>query len=189
MRQETDEQLWERLGVRFGPDLSASECKPEPKPQRPKVTLTREDGVETIRLLEPPTGHRMIRGIASTGRVNGHGYSLDPRGCMIQLPFPILSDHAWGPPIGEVILARKSQDGVFIHGVVHEDSLAADHAWKLICDGKLVGLSGAFAPDSLRLAGVVDGCKFYDRWRLAEVSLCRKGANPDCWCQIIRDDA
>jgi len=148
-----------------------------------RVKHTYRDGIETIALVRV-RGSRRIRGIASTGTMNSHGYSLDPRGCMISLPVPILSGHSEGPPIGEVVVASKSAERIFIRGVIFEGNAARDYAWRLIKDGTLRRLSGACAPGSSRLAGIVDGKKFYDRWQLGEVSLCRSGANPDCVFEV-----
>jgi hypothetical protein len=35
---------------------------------------------------------------------------------------------------------------------------------------------------------VVDGVTFAERWLLDEVSIVRKGANPDCVLEIMRND-
>jgi len=54
----------------------------------------------------------------------------------------------------------------------------------MIESGELRAFSGAAASDGFKLDGIVDHTKFYKTWRLSEVSICRKGANPDCDFEI-----
>lgn len=122
----------------------------------------------------------MIQGIASTPTINSHKYSLSSGGCRARFPIPVLSGHAKGPPIGEVVLVRIAERSVFVEAIIFEGNPAADHAWKLIESGETRCFSGAADQSSWRLAGEVDGVKFYDSWWLKEVSVCRTGANPDC---------
>jgi hypothetical protein len=131
------------------------------------------------------TGARVIHGTASTSTINSHGYSLNSSGCSVKLPIPIYSQHACaGESIGEIVHLRKSALGIFVIGTIKENNLAADHAWALIEDGTLRAFSGAAAPGSTHLQGIVEGVKYFDRWRLSEVSIVKNGANPDCRFEI-----
>ncbi|MBB4262665.1 hypothetical protein [Bradyrhizobium sp. CIR3A] len=147
------------------------------------------NGVETIWMKNAAGGRltakRMIHGIASTPTINSHKYSLLSRGMMVKLPVPLLSSHkGHATPIGQVVLVRKKADQIYVQAVVFHNE-AADYAWKLIEQGETRCFSGAAAPDGYRVQGVVDGVTFYDRWTLGEVSVCRKGANPDCTFEIL----
>jgi hypothetical protein len=141
---------------------------------------------------------RRIEGFASTSTVNSHGYSLNPRGCHISLPVPLWFSHARAAngqtrrvssargesvAIGTVYYARTSTEGIWVKAIV-DDSIAGDHAWRLIESGEVRCFSGAAAPSSLRVKGIVDGVTYYDAWTLSEVSVCPKGANPDCWFYV-----
>jgi hypothetical protein len=126
----------------------------------------------------------MIRGIASTPRVNSHGYALLSRGMRARFPVPLLSQHKGAAtPIGEVVLIRKRAEDIFVHAIVGE-SEAADYAWDLIERGETRAFSGA-AASGAGVQGVVDDKTFYDEWRLKEVSVCRTGANADCVFEIM----
>ena len=129
----------------------------------------------------------MIQGIASTPTIDDHGQSLASKGCSFSLPVPLLSKHAkFGWPIGEVVLARKSPSQIYVVASLFEGR-AADYAWRLVQTGELQCLSVAVAPDGCEVEAEVEGVRFYSKWRLAEVSIVRRGANPDCRFEI-RDE-
>lgn len=167
----------------------------------PGLQVKRVDGVETIWFEK--RGRRMIHGIASTPTVNSHGDSWASSGCEARFPIPLLFGHGLiedkrgeggkrveaSPDleqlkIGEIVLVRKSEQGIYVIAVIDEGTHAGDDAWKLIESGKALCFSVGGESRSFRLRGVVDGHRYYDRWRLKEVSVCRKGANPDCTFSI-----
>lgn len=129
--------------------------------------------------IDRPATDRLIHGLASSSAINSHNYSLVARGMTAILPVPILSKHTGDhTPLGEVFFVRRSDNKIYIRGqIFHND--AADYLWALIQTGDLRCFSGAAAPDGLKLQGIADGKTFYGEWRLREVSVCRKGANPD----------
>src|SRR5678816_2356274 len=55
---------------------------------------------------------RIIEGIATTPTRNSHGYSVNPKGAVWELPIALLWWHEWSQPIGWVIGAEKSAAGV-----------------------------------------------------------------------------
>lgn len=145
-----------------------------------KMRYRRENDIEVYSVVRP--AGRRIHGICSTSRPNSHGYALLSRGCEIELPIPLLTSHAPGP-IGEVVLVRKRAAELYCQCLLF-DNEAGNYAWTLIEAGKLISLSAAAEPQSLKLQATVDGIKFYDQWRLAEISLCERGANADC-CDVV----
>jgi hypothetical protein len=127
---------------------------------------------------------RMIHGLASTSTINSHNYALVARGMGAVLPVPLLSGHkGHDVPIGSVFYVRKTENKVYVRAAL-ADNEAANDAWSLIVRGELRAFSGAALADGLKLQGVVEGTKFYDEWRLGEVSIARKGANPDCVFEV-----
>jgi hypothetical protein len=143
------------------------------------------DGYEFIEL-RGPSRRRLIRGIASTATISQNGHSYRPMGCIMSLPLPLLFEHGGSVAkkefnleklrIGELVLVHKSEKYVVVEAVL-DNSDAADHAWSFVEKGEARCLSVASA--DAKLVGVVDDVKFYDQWRLTEVSVCRAGANPD----------
>jgi len=134
--------------------------------------------------IDMPASDRLIHGVASSSAINEHKYSLIAGGMTATLPVPILSNHTGREcPIGEVFYVRRSGTKVYVRAALFDND-AADYAWSLIQCGDLRCFSGAAARDGLKIQGVVDGKTFYDEWRLREVSICRKGANPDSIFEI-----
>jgi hypothetical protein len=128
---------------------------------------------------------RMVHGIASTPTITSNNHSLSSVGCKIEFPIPLLCSHENHGSIGEVVLVRRSPRELYVVAALHDDNLAADYAWSLVEQGELKAFSVASVPGSSTVAGSVLGTKFYGSWQLAEVSLCRTGANPDCQAEIF----
>ena len=165
-------------------------AQPQMKPVLPledRIKHTRDGGLETLSYAFRRPGKRRIHGIASTPMIDSHNSSLSSAGCMVRFPIPLLSSHSkFGKAIGDVTLVRRCERQIFIQANIHENA-AGDYAWGLIQDGELACLS--VGPADSRLQAEVDGVKFYDQWRLKEVSICRKGANPDCIFEVLNGDA
>lgn len=129
-------------------------------------------------------GFRGIHGIASTPRINAYETSLASDGVEVDLPLPLFSQHdTRGAPIGEVFYAAKGPDRLYVRARLF-DTPAATYAWGLIVTGEVRAFStGAAMP--LEPGSVVDGKKFFTRWPLTEVSICRRGGNPDCVFEVM----
>lgn len=99
------------------------------------------------------------------------------------LPLPLLSEHAnkGSQPIGEIYHLRKSPRGVYMRAALF-DHIAARYAEGLIRKGETRCLS--VGHDGQALLAEVDGLKFYSNWKLKEISICRSGANADCYFEI-----
>ena len=156
----------------------ASEREPEPVAMAdPSAWQADGAGFLSKQLDRPPRGSRLIHGIASSDAINSHTYALLAAGVEVDLPVPILFGHkGHSAPIGEVFYARKGRGRLYIRAAIF-DNAAGDHAWRLVESGEVRCLSGAGR--TLKLQGEVDGVRFYEKWKLVEVSLCRVGANPD----------
>jgi hypothetical protein len=155
-----------------------------------------KDGVEKMWI--DKTGRRMIEGIASTGTLTSHGHSRNPKGCIVRLPVPLLFGHGFkkgtrergyknvqDARIGDVVMVCKSKTAITVRAVL-DDSLAGDAAWELIESGE----ARCFSVDSINgkttMKGIVNGHPYFDQWELKEVSVCFKGANPDCRFDIVK---
>ena len=166
------------------PAIAAAVPRPERAPS--PFGFDYRSGVETIWIKGKKSGHpRMIHGVASTPTVNTHNYSLSPAGCEIRFPIPILSKHDNFGSIGEITLVRKCAQQIFVRGIIH-NTPAGDHAWRLIESGELRCFSGAAVDASLVPDGSVEGVRYFKRWRLREITVCKVGANPDCTFEIFR---
>lgn len=158
---------------------------------------TRDSGVETISevLGSSHGGIGMIAGLASTSRVDSHLESLSSEGCAVRLPIPLLCSHAKDANgrivsndmgetmIGRIVYFEKRPTEVRIRAVV-DSTRAGRAAWQMIVQGELKCLSVGILRSSIKLRGVVDGVKYIDEWCLQEVSICRRGANPDCYFEV-----
>lgn len=151
------------------------------------------DGVEKLWIEK--SGSRVIEGIASTGAMSSHGQVLNPRGCIVRFPIPLLFGHGFRKGtreyaykrleearIGEITMVHKQPHAVLVRAVI-DDSLAGDAAWEKIVCGEARCFS--VGPANGKLKGIVDGDKFFDEWTLKEVSVCFQGANPDCVFEVL----
>jgi hypothetical protein len=116
----------------------------------------------------------MIHGIASTPSINSHKYALLSRGCRAKLPVPVLSAHSPHGKVGQVIFLRKSATQIYVRCTIYENE-AGDYAWRLIERGELSAFSGAADFATAHLQAEIEGVKFYDSWRLQEVSMSEGG--------------
>jgi hypothetical protein len=128
---------------------------------------------------------RMVHGIASSPTITTNNHSRSSAGCKVEFPIPLLCAHEAHGSIGEIVLLRRSPREIYVIAALHDDNPAADYAWSLVEQGELPAFSVASVAGSSTVAGSVLGTKFYGSWQLAEVSLCRAGANPDARAEIF----
>jgi len=161
-------------------------------PPKLKRFFDPDSAVERLEFEQEPEG-RKVWGTATTPTITSNRQSSNPRGCIARIPTPLLFGHARvtdadgkehrltdeQAEIGLVYGIEKTAAALKFKAVLH-DSLAADHAWKLIESGEVRCVSiGHLQSPATKIRGAVDGVKFYDEWVLRELSLCRQGANPD----------
>ena len=154
------------------------------KALRDQVKLTYDNGIQTLHYPHRPPTERMIHGIASSPSINSNGVSRASKGCRVRFPLPLFCSHAEiGEPIGAVVSVRLSEREIYAKAEIFNNA-AGDYAWKLIEDGELRCFSAGSVDNKVQ--GVVDGIKFISSWRMRELSICRKGANPDARFEIMR---
>lgn len=99
----------------------------------------------TLEIKEFDDETRTIRGIASTPTPDRGEDIVNPEGVKYTLPLPLLWQHNHGDPIGHVVEAEVTKDGISVvaevaTGVTEE----IDRYWKLIRSGLVRGLSIGF---------------------------------------------
>ena len=115
-----------------------------PKMQRAYATL------ETKAVEED--GRRIIRGVASTLSTDRMGDIVMPKGAKFSLPLPLLWQHNHSAPVGNVVKADVSDEGITIEAelaAVEESGTLKDRldeAWQSIKAGLVRGLSIGFSP-------------------------------------------
>lgn len=153
------------------------------------VKVTYEgDGMQVVEMIEEPAG-RKIWGIASTRSDTSKGFASNPRHCLAKIPTPLYSEHGRSgekrhsgehAEIGYVYAIRLSPEAVKFKAVL-ASTMAADKAWELITSGEVAAVSISIdtSHPATKQMGTVDGVVYYESWALKELSICRKGANPD----------
>ena len=162
----------------------------ERREQQPLFKSSYENDVFSVEMIGGKS-QRMIEGVATSPTIDADKWSLSSAGCQIKLPLPLLCAHGEDLmnkrpldqlQIGEVFLFRKSASQVIIRARV-EDTAAGNYAWRLIENHEFAALSVNCAERVLQ--GVVNGVKFFSNWRVTEISICKRGKNPDCVFWIV----
>lgn len=133
---------------------------------------------------------RRITGIASTPTTDRQGDILEPQGAIFNLPFPLLLNHDHTQPLGEVIDARATPQGVYVSAQIAPEGISEkiDEAWRMIRAGLIKGLSVGFigrASQPLRTGG-----RRFTEWEVIELSAVVVPANADAAIlEVKRADA
>lgn len=122
---------------------------------------------------------RRITGIASTPSTDRQGDQLDPMGARFKLPFPLLLGHDHNAPIGEVIEARATPQGIYVTCQCAPEGTTekADEGWRAIRAGLIRGLSVGFIGkdwDPLPTGG-----RRFKEWEVIELSAVAVPCNAD----------
>lgn len=129
---------------------------------------------------------RVITGWATTPEPDRMDDVVDPEGAEFKLPLPLLWQHDSRKPIGQVIRARVSKDGIEIvakiaKGVTDE----IDEAWKLIKSGLVRGLSIGF--QSIKVKPIKDSFGvMFQEWEWLELSAVTIPANQEATITAIK---
>jgi HK97 family phage major capsid protein/HK97 family phage prohead protease len=95
---------------------------------------------------------RIIEGMATTPTTDRVGDIVEPMGASYKLPLPLLWQHDSRSPVGHVLQAKKSKDGIYIKAQMVKVPEAGvlrdrlDEAWQSIKYGLVRGLSIGFRP-------------------------------------------
>jgi HK97 family phage major capsid protein/HK97 family phage prohead protease len=130
---------------------------------------------------------RVIEGIATTPETDRMGDVIEPAGAKFSLPLPLLWQHRSDQPIGQVVDAAVTPEGIRIRAKIAKGLLPRiDEAWALIRAGLVRGLSIGFRSlgEPERIEGTF-GLKF-SSWELLEVSAVTIPANADASITLLK---
>lgn len=133
---------------------------------------------------------REITGIASTPSTDRMGDIVLPEGAVFKLPLPLLWQHDSMQPIGEVIKAKVTKQGIEITArlvqVASPSQLAArlEEAWQCLKTGLVRGLSIGFSP--LKWNYLDNGGYEFIEWGWHELSAVTIPANAEASITSIK---
>lgn len=129
---------------------------------------------------------RIIEGVASTPEVDRMGDIVDPAGAKFALPIPLLWQHRADQPIGHVLAAKVTPDGIQIRAQIAKGILPhIEEAWQLIRAQLVRGLSIGFnALETEPIKGTF-GRKFIS-WEWLELSAVTIPANGSASISLIK---
>lgn len=129
---------------------------------------------------------RIIEGIASTPVPDRVGDVVEPEGAQYALPMPLLWQHRTAEPIGQVLDAKVTPDGIAVKARIAKGILPRiDEAWALIKSGLVRGLSIGFkAVESADIKGTF-GTRFL-KWEWLELSVVTIPANADASIAVVK---
>lgn len=136
---------------------------------------------------------REIEGVATTPTPDRMGDIVEPKGAVFKLPLPFLSQHSSSKPIGHVISAKTSDDGITVKaklvkpydGAPKSWAERLDEAWADIRSGLVRGLSIGFSP--IEESRISDTFSFrYLRWEWLELSAVTIPANAEANIQTVK---
>lgn len=134
---------------------------------------------------------RIITGIATSASTDRMGDVVEPDGAQFTLPIPLLWQHDSKQPIGNVIAAKATKDGIQITAQIAQIDIAGllkdrlDMAWQSIASGLVRGLSIGFASLEEAYDTVTGGYHFLE-WEWLELSCVTIPANQDASIQTIK---
>lgn len=112
-----------------------------------------------------------IVGFASTPQTDREGDQMVPEGAQFSLPLPLLFAHDHGQPVGTVIRADVTADGIRVVAKLALDaSERIREVWSLIKAGSLRGLSVGFR--ALDYDPLPSGGRRFTLWDWFELSVC-----------------
>lgn len=138
-----------------------------------------------VRALTADGGKRRIEGIATTPNVDRVGDVVVPTGAVFQLPLPLLIDHDATFPIGNVVTAKVTDEGIAFMAELPEEGkfTAIDNIYNKLVAGLIRFVSIGFR--SLRSSAIKTGIKF-DSWEWLELSCVTIPANGDAAITAVK---
>lgn len=130
---------------------------------------------------------RILEGIASTPTPDRMNDVVVPEGMQFSVPFPFLYQHNSRQPIGQVVEAKVSKDGLRVRVQLAKPGVAEfiDEAWALIKEGLVRGLSIGFRSLEESWDKTLNGYKFL-RTEIMELSAVTIPANAEASITAIK---
>lgn len=154
-------------------------------------TLVRAYSVLTVTKAADTAEGRIIEGVATTPSTDRVGDIVEPMGGVFTLPLPLLLGHDSSQPIGHVLAAKVSKDGITIKAQIAtsdepgklKDRL--DEAWQSVKIGLIRGLSIGFKPIEVSDIKGSWGQRFI-KWAWLELSAVVIPANADATILAVK---
>ena len=134
---------------------------------------------------------RIIEGYATTPTPDSYDDIVEPKGAEFTLPIPLLWQHKSSEPIGHVIDAKVTKDGIWIKAkfvkITEPGKLKdrLDEAWQSVKHGLVKGMSIGFSAIEYSQIEGSYGLRFL-RWAWRELSAVTIPANSDCSIETIK---
>jgi HK97 family phage major capsid protein/HK97 family phage prohead protease len=129
---------------------------------------------------------RVIEGIASTPETDRQGDSMDPLGAKFSLPMPLLWQHKHDKPIGTVVSAKPTSQGIAITAQIAKGVLPfVDEAWTLIKARLVRGLSIDWLPLKASANPGSHGLRVKE-WEWVGLSVVTLPANASATIQLVK---
>lgn len=135
-------------------------------------------------------GERVIEGIASTPTPDRMGDVVNPLGAKFSLPMPLLWQHDHDAPIGHVIEAQATAEGIrFKARLARTDEPGKlkellDYAWQSIKMKLVAAVSIGFRP--VKYAFIENGGIEFDEWEWFELSAVTIPAQADATITAVK---
>lgn len=146
--------------------------------------MMQQRAYSTFKLKNVNLDKREIVGLASSPSTDRMGDIVVQEGAVMNLPVPFLLQHDVERPLGSVVSAKQTSDGILIKATIAKPDTPGpladrlSEAWDSIRLGLIRGLSIGFQPIESEPIGRTGGTKF-KRWSLLEVSAVTIAANAD----------
>lgn len=134
---------------------------------------------------------RTLEGVATTPTPDSYGDIVDPKGADFSLPMPFLWQHRHDQPIGHVVEATATDEGIKVKiQLVKTDEAGGlkerlDEAWQSIKLGLVKGLSIGFKPVEYARLDDTGGLHFL-KWIWHELSAVTIPANAEGQISMIK---
>jgi HK97 family phage prohead protease len=145
----------------------------------------------TLKRVSEDDDARMIEGIASTPEPDRMGDVVEPKGAQFRLPLPLLMHHDSRQPVGHVLSAKVTDDGIDVKASITrfdepgrlKDRL--DEAWHTVKSGLITGLSIGFRAIERSYIEDTSSIRF-TAWEWLELSIVSVPANAEASITTVR---
>jgi HK97 family phage major capsid protein/HK97 family phage prohead protease len=156
-----------------------------------RVPKAKEIAFSVLTIKQIDEDQRIIEGIATTPSPDRVGDIVEPDGAEFELPLPLLKHHDAKCPIGQVLEARVTAEGIFIRAQIFKAETAElkarlDMAWEEVKLGLIRGLSIGFSPVEYSFIEDDGWAMRFIRWLWLELSCVTIPANQDATIQAIK---
>jgi HK97 family phage prohead protease len=165
-------------------DRQSSHPKPKSAPETDRAW-----SVLTLKSID--SEQRTIEGMASTPEVDRIGDIVEPMGAKFTLPMPLLHHHKHDQPVGHVLVANATKNGIAIKARLAQVTEPGplkdriDTAWQEIKAGLVRGLSIGFRPSEFEPIADTGGLRFL-KSEIYELSLVTIPANASASISVIK---